>query len=748
MNRICLTLLLFMVCARAQERTYVLRGAVADSLTGQRIPYATVRIEGTSIGTYTNESGYFVLPQIPDSHKQVVVTSIGFKEKTFDIKVSGTVVTMTFHLPEQPTTMPSVLVSGEYLGNLKPQAPSATVLMPADVQKAAGLLNNDLIQAVTQLPGIVTIGGISSQYYVRGGASDQNLVTIDGIRVYNIFHAFGLFSFIDPIIVRVADMSTGGFQAEYGDRLSSVLAIETKDGDKYSTHAAGSADLLSSDLMVTGPLPFGILSGSTSFLGFFRTSNNKNILRRYFNLDLPFQFFDGFGKFTADWTSTGHISVEFFSTGDQISSASPLDPDFHWRNIGYALSGNYLFGSKFNFQFSISNSIYYAEQLPKSLTYVHYESNNIVDPAFYGDLTYYPSPESQLDFGLLFSFPQYGFTFTNAYGINWDYNVGVVEPDAWARYKWEPIKHLDVELGLRVDIQKNLTYLLGIPHTYLGDPRLTMTYKLGARTSIYAAIGRYHQRVINLNNENDIYTPFDLIVPISDQTVNTDDEEAYHFILGTKFSPIDFSYVTAEAYYKDFTKLVEINRYKVDQNDPDFTTSTGKSYGLDLSTKYDIGLFYIIANYSLSKVTITNEGLTYPPRYDRRHQINLSIGWMPFEKLWVRAHWQYGSGLPYTPLAGYYPELHINPTQWGAFYSSSAESQIVFGAKNSARMSDYHRLDASASYEFRFLGIDLTSQLMLINIYNRKNVFYSNNVDGSVEYSLPFTLNLSLKWKL
>ncbi|HEY9166958.1 MAG TPA: TonB-dependent receptor [Candidatus Kryptonia bacterium] len=734
--------------AESQPRTYTLRGTVVDSSTGERIPYATVRVDSTTIGTASNAAGYFILPLIPYHSRHFVVSAVGFKRKNFEVESSLSVVEVTFRLPEEPPTMNPVLVTAEAVSQMKPASPSTFVLSPRELQKASGLLNNDLLQAVTQLPGVVTIGGISSQYYVRGGAADQNLVTIDGMRIYNLFHAFGLFSFVDPLIVKVADVSTGGFQAEYGGRLSSVLSIETRDGDKYNYGAAGSFDLLSSDIALYGPLPFNLFQGHTSFIGFFRTSLNRNTLNNFFNLNLPFQFYDGFGKFTTDFYSSGHVSLEYFSTGDQIVSSNNMDPDYHWRNSGYALTGNYFFGDDYNIQFSISKSVYRAEQLPKSSSYLYHQLSQISDPGVYGNLTYYPSPTAQLDFGLLFNFPTYEFTFTNAFGLPLAIDQTEAEPNFWLKYKWEFIRKLSIELGMRIDMARNFSYVMGGNHGYLGDPRATLTYKLDPASEVYLATGLYHQRVMNLNNENDIYTPFNLIIPISDATTHTDDEEAYHFILGGKGLLLDFLDVGTEVYYKDFTKLVLINRNKVDESDPDFILGTGESYGIELSAKYDIGIFYTMGNYSLAKVTNTSEGFTFAPTYDRRHQFNFSLGWEPLERLWLRTHWEYGSGLPYTPLAGYYPEMRINPADWVAYLLSNASSQVAFGATNSERISAYHRLDASGSYEFHLIGLDLTSELMLINIYNRKNVFYINNINGSVEYSLPFMVNVSLKWKI
>jgi len=751
LNRICPSLfiaLMLVVSARGQERSYTLRGAVVDSLTGERIPYAAVKVGNVSIGTYANNAGYFVLPGIPQTEKRLFVSAVGYKEKIFVIASDQSVVDVMFQLPEEPTTFSPVEITGNYVGKMKPVEPSTTVLFEKDFAKATGILSNDVVQAITQLPGVVTIGGISSQYYVRGGASDQNLVMVDGIRMYNLFHAFGLFSFVDPLIVKVADMSTGGFQAEYGGRLSSVLAVETKDGDKNNYEAGGSFDLLSSDVVLDGPLPLGLFGGNTSFLGFFRTSLYKNSLQRFFPQSVPFQFFDGFGKITTDLTSSGRLSVEYLSTGDQMMSGNNVDPDFSWRNSGYALTGNYLFGDEYSFQFSVSNSVYNAQQIPKSLSYLHYESNQIIDPAFYGDLTYYPMANERLDFGLLFNFPSYGFTFTNAYGNTLTITQQEAEPNLWVKYKWDLVKDLSVELGLRVDIARNFEYATGAGKGYLGDPRVTVTYRMAPNSTVYIAAGRYHQRIIDLNNEDDIYSPFDLIVPIPDTASNLDDEEAYEYILGSQFSPLNILQFRGEIYYKDFTKLVTVNRDKVDESNPDFVLGTGESYGLELSSQYDIGMFYFTASYSLSKVTNSSDGLTFTPGYDRRHHINISAGFQPWDKFWLRTHWEYGSGLPYTPLSGFYPQLILDPDNLGGYLNGRTSSQIVFGEENSERMTAYHRLDGSVSYEMKVLGLDLTSELMLINIYNRKNVFYINNVNGDIQYSLPFIVDLSLSWRI
>ncbi len=732
----------------AQGPRYVLRGTVADSSTGERIPYATVRVAGTPIGGFTNSEGYFIIPRVPADSREILVSAIGYRMKSFEIAKKAGIVEVTFSIPAEPTTLSPVEVTGRYKGLAKPVAPSTTILYAEDVAKVTGIFSNDLLQAVTQLPGIVTLGGITSQYYVRGGSADQNLVTVDGIRVHNLFHAFGLFSFIDPLIVKVADMNTGGYQAEYGGRLSSILSVETKDGDKNKYALAGNIDLISSDLVLGGPLPLGIGAGKTSFLTFFRTALYENSLNRFFGRSLPFSFFDGFGKITTDFTSSGHASIEFLSTGDEISSDNPGDPNFRWRDAGYSLNASYLFSDQYRFDFSVTTSVYNAEQIPKTTGFTHYELCRITDPAFRGNLAYFAGDETELNFGLLFNFPLYEAEFTNAYGNTMRLSRQEVEPNMWAKYRWPVTRRLKAEVGLRLDISRTFKYASYTGKGYLADPRLTLSYQLTPESSVYFAGGLYHQRIISLTNEDDIYSPFDLIFAIPDTASNLDDESAYHYVIGTQFAPSNLTKAKAEIYYKDFTNLLAVNRDKVDQSDPDFVPGTGKAYGVEATFEYDGGDLYFSANYSHAKVTKTSGGITYEPRYGRSDQLNLSIGWAPILGLWMRARWEYCSGLPYTPLAGYYPQLALDPDNLSGYLKSKASSQIIFGAKNSARMSPYHRLDLSLSYDVHACGVDLTPRVMLVNVYNRMNVFYINNVSGDVEYSLPFIVNFSVSWRI
>lgn len=726
--------------SKAQEDRVTVQGSVVDSTTGERIPYATVMVAGTSIGTMADINGYFILRNISPKNLKLRVSAIGFETKEFDfgdLRRKGTSVQL--ELPQAPKALPTVTVMGERAVG-PASLVSSKVITAGELQKNVGVFKNDVVQYITQLPGVVTVSGVSSQYFVRGGGADQNLVMIDGMQVYNLSHAFGLFSFVDPLIVKVADFSAGGFQAQYGGRLSSVFDIQTIDGDSRHFSAAGTFDLLSSDLKLTGPLTS---QGNSSFVLFYRRPLYQNVLNKFYSLGLPFSFYDGFGKMTTNFAATGHISAEFLASADKIASNTPDEPDFTWNNYSGAVSGNYLFGDQYNMKFEISISSYKAEQVPKQSNIFGYQLSQISNPSVYGSITSYTESRNEITFGFLFKFPSYHYTFTNTYGSTVIQSESQVEPDFWMTYNLNISRKLSVEAGFRSDLQRMFTDIAGSGYGYLAEPRVSVSYNISRPISVYAAYGLYHQRLIDLNNENMVYSPFDLLAPIAD---TLGDEAATHYIVGVSLSPNILTTVKLEAYYKDFSRLIAVNRDKVYGWEPDFFTGTGEAFGLDLSFKYDTERYYLEGNYSYGKTTRTLNGETYYPRYDLRHQLNLSAGYQPVNKLWLRAKWKITSGLPYTPIMGFYGIITPDPYHLPGYVDQRLSSQVSFGKLNTSRLPGYQSLDLSASYDLLVSGVHLTLTGTVINLYNKRNVFYINNVTGDVVYQLPTVWNLSLGW--
>lgn len=743
--KIVLLLCVFTMALQAQERRGTIQGSVIDSSNGETVPYATIMVAGTSIGTMADINGYFVLRNVEANGLSLRVTAVGYETKDFMIrKISGAGVTVQLEIAEAPKTLPGVTVTGERVGGPAGMV-STTVITPGTMEKNVGIFKNDVVQYVTQLPGVVTETGVSSQYFVRGGGADQNQVLVDEMPVYNLSHAFGLFSFVDPLIVKAAKFSAGGFQAEYGGRLSSVFDIQTIDGDNRNYKAVGTFDPLASDIEVTGP----VSKGNSSFVAFFRRPLFQNALNRFYSLNLPFNFYDGFAKLTGDFGGSGHISGEFLTSADNIASGvSSGEPGFQWNDNCGEVSGNYLFGDQFNMQFAAMYTAYKGEQVPNNALGLNYQFSQITTPAIYANLVSYTKARNELQIGFRFSFPNYNYTFTNTYGSVLEQSVSQVEPDAWVTYNFRLGRDLQIETGLRFDLQRTAESIVGggdSAGSYLAEPRLSASYSFSRSVSVYGAFGIYHQRVIDLNDENMVFSPFSLLAPISG---GYGDEGATHYILGVSLSPSVLALIKVEAYYKDYFRLLNINRDKIYSYEPDFITGDGIAYGVDLTAKYDLEKYYIEGNYSYGLTTRTFDGTTYYPRYDLRNQINISAGWQPFGTMWIRARWKLTSGLPYTPVDAFYGILLLDPYELPSYVNQPTSKQVAFGQLNAARLPGYQSLDLSASYALKAAGIPLTITGTVINLYDVKNVFYINNITGQVVYQLPAIWNLSLGWSI
>jgi hypothetical protein len=722
----------------AQEKTVTITGSVVDSASGERIPYATVTVVGTTAGTVADVNGYFMLRNVALHQTKVRAYALGYLGKEFGVVANAELpIIMNLKIPESPMTMPTVEVIGKTLS----ETAGSTVITPAQLQNNVGIFKNDVVQYVTQLPGVVTVSGISSQYYVRGGGPDENLVLVDGMQIYNLSHAFGLLSFVDPLIVKVADFSVGGFQAEYGGRLSSVFDIQTIDGDKNEFKAKGTLDLISTDALVTGPL-FG--DGNSSFVAFYRRPLFQNALQKFYSLGLPFDYDDGFAKATIDYSGQGYISAEFLTSADHIRQQSALEPDFTWSNNSGAVSGSFIVGDQFDLRFSISYSTYRAEQIPKQSQYLGYQLDEISTPSLYSDVISYTSSGDQFDLGLLFTFPGYNYTFTNKYGSTIQESVSNIEPQVWTKYTFNPHGRFSFEVGVRADLQRTFQLLSGTPGGYLPEPRLTFSYKPSDLVSFYANSGIYHQNVMDLNDENLVFTPFDVIAPIPE---SSGDEESNQYVLGCKVEPNILTSAKVELYYKSLNNLAAVNLEKVYDWESDYIFGAGKAYGADVSFKYDAAEnLYLQTGYSYSKTTRTFNGTTYFPRYDVRNQLNASTGLQLIKNLWVRARLKLTSGLPYTPIAGYFGVIQFDPSNLPAYTNQALNAQALFGKVNTARLPGYQSLDLSASYDLNLSWTHCDIQGTLINVLDKKNVFYINNITGNVVYQLPTVFNLSAGW--
>lgn len=310
-----------------------LRGFVTDSTTSEALAYGNVFIKELNKGASTDARGYFLIPSIPaDKDFSLVVSYVGYKTKNLVIHVSKNKVTQyNIQLVPSSVELQTIEKIGEKIIERNETDISLQRIIARDLEALPQGVETDIFRSLQYLPGVQSTGDVSARFYVRGGASNQNLVLVDGVTVYNPFHALGLFSVIDPDMINNVEFYKGGFSADLGGRLSSVMKIITKDGNKNRFSGKASASYLTGKFLVEGPIPDG------SFIITGRKSYSNNILKKFLNdQSVPADFYDfSFkGNYTSfDFIPGGKFTVNGFFSGDNINNTDPRIEDFKWSNI-------------------------------------------------------------------------------------------------------------------------------------------------------------------------------------------------------------------------------------------------------------------------------------------------------------------------------------------------------------------------------------------------------------------------------
>ncbi|MEC8853792.1 MAG: TonB-dependent receptor, partial [Bacteroidota bacterium] len=264
-------ILLFTTGIFAQSGT--IRGFVYDKDSGEPIIFCNVSLKGTTMGASTDVNGYFSIAKVPAGDYKIIITYLGFDSLQENIHLAaGKILTKKFDLSESSIKLKEVTVSAER-HEMKTEVKAAVIkITPKDLEMIPTIGGEpDLAQYLQIVPGVVFTGDQGGQLYIRGGSPVQNKVLLDGMIVYSPFHSIGLFSVFDTDIIRNIDVYTGGFNAEYGGRISSIMDIKTRDGNKKIFEGKLSANTFGSKLLMEGPLSKTgkssfVFSGKTSYL--------------------------------------------------------------------------------------------------------------------------------------------------------------------------------------------------------------------------------------------------------------------------------------------------------------------------------------------------------------------------------------------------------------------------------------------------------------------------------------------------
>jgi hypothetical protein len=743
-------------------RQLTISGFVEDAQSGERLIAATVYCPEAGQGTITNEYGFYSLT-LPPAAGHLHFSYIGYGETKVRLA----------QLPQQrisqslePALMLSEIVVTPLLdsarANLLPSPGNMQRFKPEDFKAAPDLGGqSDLMRIMQLLPGMQTgVDGISG-LYVRGGNSDQNLVLLDGVPVYNHDHLLGMFSIFNTSAIRSAKLLKGGIPARYGGRVSSVIDVYTKEGSNQRWGGEAEADLIGAKAMVEGPFANKkgslMLSGRHSHSDFYLLPTVVKLLAVEDMGTPSYAFYDFNAKVNFQFSDKDKLHLSFYKGNDGFKAEEVFRDSFSenssqfeldWGNTITSLRWNHVFNHKLFANTSVNLSYF------RFLLGVLSRGSFTIGPggeafnfaSFYGvkseirdlawktDFDYALSERHYLRFGTSVSNHHFSpnLTFfenasedTDSLSIEDFLDTGerVVKQaysvDAYIEDEWLPSKNLSLNIGLRMAgfHSEGKTYLLP-------EPRLIAAYQLGRRHKLAASLTRNIQYLHRANPVGYNF-PSDYWTPSNNRLAPQTSWQSTIGLEGNLTKGLSYS---VEAYHKSMTGLPAFPDSiffdpLLGEGDPEnlLIPVNGKSMGLEFLLRREEGRIGGWLGYGLAKSTRQSDQLNFGNSFnflfDRRHELKLYV-YLRMGQRWVAsANWLYGSP---NPMA----------TDEGPVPAPPGEVNVLRGSAN-------HRLDLSLLWTIRKGRWEQRLKASVYNAYNRKNVaFYSYRFDVNGNYSL------------
>ncbi len=734
-----------------------IKGFVYDKETGEPIIFTNVYLKSTTYGISTDVNGFYNLTKIKPGDYQLVVTYIGYDTVQAPVTIiAGKTVTRDLFLNKGSIQLDEFVVSAERQEMNTEVRTSVIKISPKQLTKIPTVgAEPDLAQYLQVLPGVIFTGDQGGQLYIRGGSPIQNKVLLDGMVIYNPFHSIGLFSVFDSDIIRNADIYTGGFSAEYGGRISSIMDITTKDGNKRKHKGKLSSSTFSSKLLLEGPLSRQTdeSNGSMSYIVSAKTSYlDKTSTKLYNYIDgggLPYSFTDLYAKLSVNSKGGSKVNLFGFNFSDNVHYQNISDLSWGSKGIGgnmILVPGSSSVLVKTNFSYSKYDINFQEEN--------GFPSASSIDGFRFGlDFVYFLG-NHEFDYGVETSGTTTSYEFYNSIGrkIGRNEPISTTELSGYMKLKFS-YKDWLIEPSFRMQYYASLGYMSP-------EPRLGIKYKMTDRVRLKFGGGIYSQNLVSAVSEHDVVNLFygflsgtyNLQDEFNGEPVTADVQRSQHAILGTEIDLSNRLLLTVEGYIKSNPQMIVINRNKIYPDSPgysdkfyylrkDFIIETGQAYGVDFLLKYDYKRTYLWLVYSLGKVTRDDGRNQYFPHYDRRHNINLVASQVFGKDLnWeLSARWNLGSGFPTRQNQGYYEQMPFIDGLSTDITSTNGDLGILYtDIDDKTRLPYYHRLDITLKRTF-YLWTDseLQAVFSVTNAYNRENIFYYDRVTHNRVNQLP-----------
>ncbi|MBI1306088.1 MAG: TonB-dependent receptor plug domain-containing protein [Bacteroidetes bacterium] len=764
-----LLLLLFTTTGFALAQSGEIRGFVYDQSTGEPIAYASVLMDDNSGWALSDDNGYYSFKDLKAGTYAFHAQTLGYDTVYTRITIkSGDIKSFNFYLKPVGEIMKTVQIDRERLRNTTTTKISEINITPQQLTQIPTVGGEpDLVQYLQVLPGVVFSGDQGGQLYIRGGSPIMNKVLLDGMTIYNPFHSIGLFSVFDADILRSVDVYSAGFSAEYGGRISAIIDVQTRDGNRSGLAGKVNVNPFTSKLLLEGPLvkkDSGI--SNTSYIISYKNSyldKTSPLLYKYaVNGNLPYSFSDLYTKLSFNSESGSYLKMFYFNYSDVVDFSGVTK--YNWKSQG--------FGGKF--------------------LLVPQESKNVIDGFFafsdYGieqndysskprtsgingfniglNFTYFLKGSSKLKYGMEINGFKTLFQIYNAANreINQDQNT--TELTGFINYNLVKKDRFIFEPGFRIQRYASLG------NTSL-EPRLRFKYLITRRLRFKMAAGLYSQNLLSASSDRDVVNlfygflsgPDELPSAVGSKPVTNRMQTARHAVGGFEYDLSSIASVNIETYVKDFTQISNINRDKIYDDNlqyadkpeylrKDYVVETGLAYGYDVTVKSQGKRLYVWLVYSYNNVSRYDGIRHYQPHFDRRHNVNIVTSMvMGKDKSWeANLRWNFGSGFPFTLTQGFYENLSFNQGASLDYTTANGDFTVMYDDINRGRLPYYHRLDFSLKKTVILTEVDHKPKKKMefifsaTNVYNRDNIFYFNRVSYQRVNQLPILPSLSASY--
>ncbi|MCA0363204.1 MAG: TonB-dependent receptor [Bacteroidetes bacterium] len=779
-HALLLLCILFIQAKLSAQTNTTISGYVREKGSKELLIGVNVYVPSLSTGISTNTYGFYSLTLPKTDSLTLVFSFVGYSKKIVKLPFNRN---QEYNVElESDLVLDELIVNAQRQDNALSETPQMSKIdIPVNqIKKIPTLLGEkDVLKVIQLMPGVQKGSEGSSGLYVRGGGPDQNLIILDDANVYNASHLFGFFSTFNGDAIKSVELTKGGFPARYGGRLSSVVEMNMKDGNKQKLSGEGGIGLISSRLVLEGPIKLNknkpvkasyIVSGRRTYLDvvsrpFIKAQNKKSGIDGtggYFFYDLNAKLNFELGSKDKLYLS-GYFGRDIFTIKSN-SSTETFKNGINWGNATSTLRWNHQFNQKLfantslifsDYQFNISGEekIKDIENDRETSFLINYQSA-IRDFSLKYDLDFFLNRFHTFRIGLQTTAhhftPEASILKDSQSNLNFENKktLNTLESGIYLEDTWHPVENIKVNAGLRFS-----HYLTDGKQYFKPEPRISASYKFSKDMALKASYAEMNQYLHLLSNTG-IGLPTDLWVP---STTKTPPQHSRQFAVGLAkdLNEAKGISITLEGYYKNMNRIInykegasflEIGSPEVtDKNtwEDKITSGIGESYGIEFLLQKKIGKFSGWAGYTLSRTVWQfpelNFGQEFFPKYDRRHDISLVGIYEVSKRITLSSTWVYGTGnaltVPISEYSAYVNGGSSNPgwTSNGVFPYQVNE----YGGKNSFRAEPYHRLDFGIQFHKQKKRHERTWDFSVYNVYNRKNPFFytvgsnlSNNFFG------------------